>query len=229
MHPAVHAEERLEPSHTVSTHDRTHRVPTAKLRSGRDGSPRKTLAEERALMERIQAGDSEAFAQLYEEHVVAVKRFILRQVRDAEETEDLTHETFVEALRSVARFEGRSQIRTWLFGIARHVCLHFFRFSGRWMTGYKAVGIEPDPGVDERLEARVEATRCLDRIGEIVTDGGSTRSARIFSRRYVDGSTLAAIAQDIGVSRDVVKSSLNRSRKRITRALPELPQILAGT
>ena len=187
------------------------------------------LAEERDLVRRVQAGDADAFAELYEAHAPAVRRFILRRVRDAAEADDLTHDTFVEAWRSIARFEARSRIRTWLMGIARHVCSRFIRFSSRWMTGFKAADVEPNPMIDTRVESRVEATRFLKRVGEIAVEGGRPQSARIFSRRYVEGSKMSTIAQDVGISTDAVKASLRRSRQRVTRELPELAQVLEGT
>ncbi|MEZ4291934.1 MAG: sigma-70 family RNA polymerase sigma factor [Myxococcota bacterium] len=86
-------------------------------------------------LDRLRARDPELLEIVYAQHRDAVFRFIRKRVRSDAEAEDLTHDTFVQALRSLERFEGRSSLRTWLLGIARHVCLRFYRFGDRWMIG----------------------------------------------------------------------------------------------
>jgi RNA polymerase sigma-70 factor (ECF subfamily) len=50
---------------------------------------------------------------------------------DPQSADDLTQETFLRAFGALHRFEGRSSVRTWLFGIARHVCADALRSRRR--------------------------------------------------------------------------------------------------
>ena len=58
-------------------------------------------------------------------------RFALSRLRDPKTAEDLLQETFLAALQSLDRFEGRSTERSWLTGILKHKILDHFRRSGR--------------------------------------------------------------------------------------------------
>lgn len=182
--------------------------------------------EEFELVRRIQAGEPGAFGEFYEAHAAAVKAFIWRRVGDIDDAEDLTHETFVAAFRSIDRFEGRSKVRTWLFGVARNVCLRFFRFNRRWMTGRNASEAVVEESVDAQIERRVEAGRCLVRIADMVRESGNERRARILAARHLEGCGMVEIAEEMGVTKDAVKASLRRSRVWISERLPELSQVL---
>lgn len=81
-----------------------------------------------ALLSEFAAGDSEALGELFDRHHQAVYRFLARLTgaRPAD-LDDLVQATFVEVVRSSARFDGRSPVRTWLFGIAVNVARHYVR------------------------------------------------------------------------------------------------------
>lgn len=179
-----------------------------------------------ALVRRIQAGETGLFGEFYQAHAAAVKAFIWRQVRDADDADDLTHETFVAAFRSINGFEGRSRVRTWLFGIARNVCLRFFRFNRRWMTSRNASEAVVDESVDARVERRVDAGRCLVRVVDMVCESGNERRARIFAARHLEGCNMIEIAEEMGMKKEAVKASLRRSRVWVSERLPEISQVL---
>jgi RNA polymerase sigma-70 factor (ECF subfamily) len=66
-----------------------------------------------------------------EQHGDYLYRFALSRLRDDKTAEEVLQETFVAALQSLDRFEGRSSERTWLAGILKHKILDHFRRSGR--------------------------------------------------------------------------------------------------
>jgi RNA polymerase sigma-70 factor, ECF subfamily len=79
-------------------------------------------AEQWALVAAAQAGDSDAFAQLYEHYVSSVFRFVLYRVADRPTAEDLTSETFLRALRRIdsVSYQGRD-VGAWFITIARNL------------------------------------------------------------------------------------------------------------
>lgn len=61
------------------------------------------------------------FGTIYEEHQVMVYRFLYRMCRQEALAEELTQETFYQAMRSWRRFDGKSSVSTWLCAIAKNL------------------------------------------------------------------------------------------------------------
>lgn len=70
------------------------------------------------LVRRAQDGDPMAFDEIVERHKGAVFRAALAALRNREDAEDVTQETFITAYRKLDTFRGESQLRTWLSRIA---------------------------------------------------------------------------------------------------------------
>lgn len=87
--------------------------------------------EEQNLIDLALKGDEAAFARLYNRYHNQVYGFCSRLLRGKYDVEDAVQQVFLEAWRSLARFEGRSLFSTWLTKIAIHTCLSFHRKSGR--------------------------------------------------------------------------------------------------
>lgn len=87
--------------------------------------------EEKKLIERSLKGDHAAFAILYTRYYNQVYAFCSRLLRGRFDVEDAVQQVFLEAWRSMGRFEGRSLFSTWLTKIAIHTCLSFHRKAGR--------------------------------------------------------------------------------------------------
>src|SRR6476646_11585534 len=79
------------------------------------------------LISRIAGGDRLAMQVLYARHHVRVYRFVLRLVRNEATAEDLISEVFLDVWRQAGKFEGRSQVSTWLLSIARFKALSVLR------------------------------------------------------------------------------------------------------
>src|ERR671922_431530 len=73
------------------------------------------------VITRARGGDREAFAELYDEYVDRVYRYLLYRVRDASDAEDLTSEVFTRAFANIKRYrwQGKSFL-AWLYTIARN-------------------------------------------------------------------------------------------------------------
>src|SRR6266516_7451835 len=76
-----------------------------------------------ALIQSIAAGDKHAMQILFARHNVRVFRFLLRFVGDKSAAEDLVSDVFLDVWRQAGRFQGRSQVPTWLLAIARNKAL----------------------------------------------------------------------------------------------------------
>jgi RNA polymerase sigma-70 factor (ECF subfamily) len=181
---------------------------------------------DRALVERVIAGDQIAFSEIYTNYFRRVYAFTLKRVGDTAEAEDLTQETFVQLYRSLPSFEGRSSLLTWTFGIAHNVCSRYFRHCSRWMVGPKDARELDDKPVEATIERRVDAARVLDRCDEVLEANRRPAHQEIFHLRYGESHSIRSIAEKVGKSNEAVKVSLRRSRAVLTDNVPDLAVVL---
>ena len=84
-----------------------------------------------ALMLRVKRGDRAAFAALVEKYRQPLLNFIFRTLRDETEAEDLAQTVFLQVYKSRDRYERTAKFSTWLFTIARNLCLNELRRRSR--------------------------------------------------------------------------------------------------
>ena len=80
-------------------------------------------ADEQHWVERSQAGDSTAFAVLVQRYWPRIQRWLQGLTRDAQAAEDLTQDVFLKAWTRLATFSAGTNLRAWLFCIARHALI----------------------------------------------------------------------------------------------------------
>ena len=83
------------------------------------------------LMLRVKRGDRAAFAELVDKYKQPVMNFIFRSLRDEAEAEDLAQNVFLQVYKSRSRYKQTAKFSTWLFTIARNLCLNELRRRSR--------------------------------------------------------------------------------------------------
>ena len=180
------------------------------------------------LVARLKAGDQAAYAQLVEEHAGRIYRLALRMMGNEADAEDVLQETFLNAFRSIDRFEERSSLSTWLYRIASNAALMRLRRK------------EPEQiSVDEPLERddgdlvprqffdfcclpeedllRDEAVAEMNRAVEELPP--TLRS--VFILRDIEGLSTEETAKALGLSVSAVKSRLMRARLKLRERLSQ--------
>lgn len=76
--------------------------------------------EEVALLARLRQGDEGTFDELVTRHHSALIRMAMGYVADREVAEEVVQDTWMAVIEGLGRFEGRSSLRTWIFGILIH-------------------------------------------------------------------------------------------------------------
>lgn len=83
------------------------------------------------LIERIAQGDRVAFSEFYTSFERALYGFVRRRLNDPFESADILHDVFIEVWRGAERFEGRSTVKSWVFGIAYRKIMDSHRRTGK--------------------------------------------------------------------------------------------------
>jgi len=84
-----------------------------------------------ALMLRVKQGDRSAFEELVDKYKQPVMNLVYRTLPDATEAEDLAQHVFLQVFKSAHRYEVSAKFTTWLFTIARNLCLNEIRRRSR--------------------------------------------------------------------------------------------------
>lgn len=82
------------------------------------------------LLAAIARQDKQAMHRFYVRHSQAVHAFALRRLQNMDDAQDVVVDTMFEVWRHAAQFQGQSQVRTWVLGIARHKLLDRNRARG---------------------------------------------------------------------------------------------------
>jgi RNA polymerase sigma-70 factor (ECF subfamily) len=178
------------------------------------------------LVAALKTGDQRAFAELVERHSGTVYNLALRMMGNPQEAEEVMQETFISAFRSLDRFEGRSQLGTWLYRIAYNAAL--MRLRKRQV---------PTSSIDEPLigEDGEELPRQLIDWDSLPDDIALNRELRaeldkavsalpatlrsVFVLRDIEGLSTAEVAETLGLTETNVKVRLHRARLALREEL----------
>lgn len=161
-----------------------------------------------------------AFRDWYDRTLPRVYGYVLGHTAgDTGLAEEITQQTFVDALRDHARFDGRSEASTWLCSIARHKLADHYRRLDRQERRHLRLVVEE---IDMGTAGEAPWTAIEDRAAvEAVLAGmpAMQRAALVFF--HVDGLSTREIAMLLGRGEDAIESLLRRARVTFRRAFGE--------
>ena len=163
----------------------------------------------------------EVFAELYEEYLPKVFRYVRYRVNDLQVAEDLTSGVFEKALTSFSKFSSdKASFSTWIFTIARNTVIDHYRVRGRrQMVSLDEAAIEvpsSDPGPDEAVEKQEERERLRACLSEL-----SREEQEIVSLKFGSGLSNRQIARTTGLSESNVGTKLYRAVRKLRDRFPE--------
>jgi RNA polymerase sigma-70 factor (ECF subfamily) len=190
-------------------------------------SPPADASAEAEFIERAQAGDHRAFAQLYSLHKKRIYSLCMRMVGNAAEAEDMTQEAFLQLHRKIATFRGESAFSTWLHRLAINVVLMHLRKKGLSLISMDEA-MEPDPkGSPSRgFGARdLSLSGSIDRMALERAVGNLPAGYRlVFVLHDIEGYEHHEIASMLDCSVGNSKSQLHKARLSLREALHSLPR-----
>ncbi|MCB1307202.1 MAG: sigma-70 family RNA polymerase sigma factor [Leptospiraceae bacterium] len=175
-------------------------------------------ATERALIERIKAGDGDAYMELVGEYRIRLYRKACSIINDAEDAEDVLQDALLTAYRALPRFRGESGIYTWLYRIVVNKCRDYLRSSRNTrqesMDPTQAVISDDRISVEKNLELSDDAGYLMTKI-----NGLDDKYRQILVYRYYDELSYEEIAELIHVNIGTVKSRLFKARELLKRSI----------
>ena len=169
------------------------------------------LNRDRVLVERFQAGDREAFDDLYLRYFERLRRFCQRRVGDAHEAEELAQEAFVRALRAMPAFEGERRFYPWMTVIASRLCVDAHRRRDR-TSPVAEIDLGSVDANHDAVFAEVDA-RYLGMAMERL----APRHREVLQLREFEGWSYQRIAAHYDVTMGTVEALLHRARKALRR------------
>ena len=197
------------------------------------------IEQETQLVERAVHGDDDAFGELVEPLRQPLFSYIYRMVTLRQDAEDLLQDVLVRVLQSLPSFRGEARFKTWLFGIATHVCLDHLRAKKRWRVEAQLYGqreTEADQNAIETLETvihspdfvfemREHIAFCFSCIGRTLEPD---EQAAIMLREVLGFSNQEA-ATMLEVSEPVFRHRLSSARSKMIGSYDGLCQLINKT
>jgi RNA polymerase sigma-70 factor (ECF subfamily) len=101
--------------------------------------------DEKALLARARAGDREAVEEIFNEHRHRVYSLAYRMTGNPDDAEDLCQDVFLQVLRKIGSFQGRSSLSTWLYTVTVNRSRDFLRSKKRTSEVLSQDGRAPEP------------------------------------------------------------------------------------
>jgi RNA polymerase sigma-70 factor, ECF subfamily len=183
------------------------------------GKPYRALAAkvpDDALITSIAAGDKHAMVLLFMRHNVRIHRFVMRLTGKASIAEDIVSEVFLDIWRGAAEFSGKSNVSTWLLGIARNKTMSTLRRRTEAIFDHDVtadlVDDADDPEVAaDRASRGAVVRRCLMRLPPPLRE--------IVDLIYYHEKTVTEVAEIVGIPPGTVKTRMFHARSRLQQML----------
>jgi RNA polymerase sigma-70 factor (ECF subfamily) len=208
------------------------------VRSSSMGATQRTLdpTDERALIERAQSGDREAFEELVHRYDRDVLRIALNILHRPEDARDVYQEAFLKIYKNLPRFRFECSFYTWTYRIVTNVCLDHLRrrssrpedqapeaapngngepISGDFFDRQADQAATSDP---ERHMQGLEISRRISSALALLTP----RERMVFEMKHYQGLKLKDIGDALGTTEETVKNSLFRATRKLRAQLEGL-------
>ena len=173
-------------------------------------------ASDNDLMKRIASGDRAAVRLLFMRHHARVYRFAARQTGSDNMADDIANEVFLEVWRKASSFEFRSEVSTWLLGIARFKILSARRKRKEdELDDLQAERLEDQGDTPEVVSMKLDKAAALRQC----VDGLSAEHKAVIDLAYYHGRTVTEIGEILSIPVATVKTRMFYARSKLGEAL----------
>jgi len=171
---------------------------------------------DRELVSRVAKGDRAAVRLLFMRHHARIYRFVARQTGSDMMADDIANEVFLELWRQAPAFEGRSEVSTWLLGIARFKALSMLRKRKEVAIDEDAAAAIPD-GADspEVTLMKDDKAAALRRMVKALPEEHRT----VIDLAYYHAKSVSEIGDILSIPVATVKTRMFYARRKLGEAL----------
>ena len=211
-------------------------------------TPTASTAHEQELLEAARAGDEIAYGRLVESYRSELQAHCYRMLGSVHDAEDALQDALLRAWRGLAKFEGRSSLRSWLYRIATNTCLDVIArrpkrvlpidygppadpHDGPGEPLVESAWVEPYPdetlGVEDGYaapDARYEQREAVELAFIAALQRLPATQRAVLILREVLGFSANEVAETLETSTASVNSALQRARKAVDERTPEQSQ-----
>jgi RNA polymerase sigma-70 factor, ECF subfamily len=177
------------------------------------------LTNERQLVLQAQAGNAEAFGQLYDAYMERIYRFVYFRVEDQQTAEDLTSQVFLRAWNNLDRFRlGGTPYLAWLYTIAHNAVIDHYR-TRKVTTPLEDVRLsQPDYAevVENDIDLAVEMSSIKSAMRTLTDD-----QQQVLTLKFIEGMTNDEIARHLGKREGAVRALQMRGLRALAKQLEE--------
>jgi RNA polymerase sigma-70 factor (ECF subfamily) len=180
---------------------------------------------DRAAVLRAKAGDRDAFREIVEAHSRHVFGLAFRMTGNEEDAEDVVQETFLKAYRAIERFEGASEVSTWLHRIAANCAVDLLRRRPKPARSSFGPGEAPEPDTFPDIRSGPEAAAFgseIDRRVRASLERLSAMERAAFTLRHFEGRSISDIARLLGVRAGAARNCVFRAVAKLREELAPL-------
>ncbi|CDX37931.1 sigma-70 family RNA polymerase sigma factor [Mesorhizobium sp. WSM4935] len=171
---------------------------------------------DRALVDRVAKGDRAAVRLLFMRHHARIYRFVARQTGSEMMADDIANEVFLELWKQAPNFEGRSEVSTWLLGIARFKALSSLRKKKEdWIDDDDAAQVPDGADTPEVVTMKEDKAAALRRFVDALAEEHRT----VIDLAYYHGQSVTEIGEVLGIPVATVKTRMFYARKKLGEAL----------
>ena len=186
------------------------------------------MMDEKAIIERVLAGENDEFGKLVETYQDRVYNLALRMCGNRDDAFDLAQESFFRAWRGMSGFQFESAFSTWLFRLTTNVCLDFLRAKKRRPTVSLTTADDSDeetqlelPDLSQNPEALLLAAEDRARLTRAMNEL-PVEYRQILTMRAINDMSYAEIGEVLNLREGTVKSRLSRARLALRNNLLQI-------
>ncbi len=180
-----------------------------------------TIKDDQYYITKVLEGDTSAFAVLVDRYKDLIFTLALRMIKNKEEAEEVSQDTFIKVYKKLSKFKGDSKFSTWIYKVTYNTCLDRLKKLKRTQntvaidefTGHQVKTM--DNALDA-LEASEKKQTIQDCMNLLPNEDGF-----LLTLYYFEEQSVEEIAKVVNLKPNNVKVKLFRSRKKLTNILRE--------
>ena len=177
------------------------------LTNGWDNSVSEAMKnQDQQLVASIIDGDKRAIREWYQSHSAYLTMVAGQRISNYKDVEEVVQQTFINCLKNIQCFKGRSKLRTWMLSILHHEIADYYRKK------YAKKALNTVPLIDELTIKQVKGSQETAQIVKSVLSKMAKKRQELLKLKYIDKKRVKDIAKSLGASVKAIESEIYRAR-----------------